>query len=290
MRDRGRILVRGIVQGVGFRPFVYARAHALGIRGTVKNTGSQVEIDAWGDRFGDFLEEVSRGPPLARIDSVDVLSLQGSPPTGFLILISSAGTLSGMIPPDVSTCGECVEDLFDEDSRYRGYFATSCVNCGPRYSIIESLPYDRERTSMASFPMCPECGREYTDPACRRHHAQTIACPVCGPRLTLMDSDGRSMETADPVREAASLLDAGSILAAPTPRRDASLRILALNPQHRAAMSHAISLPRRRMWGLHLRPTSTFPTTSFLFSTESLSAWLENSRKTTCSSRTIVYL
>ncbi|MDD1665137.1 MAG: carbamoyltransferase HypF [Methanomicrobiales archaeon] len=213
MRDRGRILVRGIVQGVGFRPFVYARAHALGIRGTVKNTGSQVEIDAWGDRFDRFLEEVSRGPPLARIDSVEVLPLQGSQPTGFLILVSSTGTLSGMIPPDVATCGECVKDLFDDKSRYRGYFATSCVNCGPRYSIIESLPYDRERTSMASFPMCPECGREYTDPACRRHHAQTIACPVCGPRLTLMDSDGRVMETADPVREAASLLDAGSILA-----------------------------------------------------------------------------
>ena len=213
MRDRGRILVRGIVQGVGFRPFVYARACALGIRGTVKNTGSQVEIDAWGDRFEDFLEEVSQGPPLSRIDSVEVLSLQGSPPTGFLILISSAGTLSGMIPPDVATCAECVEDIFDEKSRYRGYFATSCVNCGPRYSIIGSLPYDRERTSMASFPMCPECGREYTNPACRRHHAQTIACPVCGPRLTLMDSDGRAMETADPVREAASLLDAGSILA-----------------------------------------------------------------------------
>jgi hydrogenase maturation protein HypF len=213
MRDRGRILVRGIVQGVGFRPFVYARACALGIRGTVKNTGSQVEIDAWGDRFEDFLEEVSRGPPLSRIDSVEVLSLQGSPPHGFFILISSAGSLSGMIPPDVATCAECVEDIFDEKSRYRGYFATSCVNCGPRYSIIGSLPYDRERTSMASFPMCPECGREYTDPACRRHHAQTIACPVCGPRLTLMDSDGRAMETADPIREAASLLESGSILA-----------------------------------------------------------------------------
>ncbi len=213
MRDRGRILVRGIVQGVGFRPFVYARARALGIRGTVKNTGSQVEIDAWGSRFEDFLEDVSRGPPLSRIDSVGVLPLQGSPPPGFEILVSSTGTLSGMIPPDVAICGECVEDIFDENSRYRGYFATSCVNCGPRYSIIGSLPYDRERTSMASFPMCPECGREYTDPACRRHHAQTIACPACGPRLALMDSDGRAVETADLVREAASLLDAGSILA-----------------------------------------------------------------------------
>ncbi|MDD1668440.1 MAG: Sua5/YciO/YrdC/YwlC family protein, partial [Methanomicrobiales archaeon] len=213
MRERGRIQVTGIVQGVGFRPFVYAQAHALGIRGTVKNTGSQVEIDAWGDRFDRFLEEVYRGPPLSRIDSVEVLPLKGSPPAGFLILASSSGTLSGMIPPDVATCGECVGDLFDEKSRYRGYFATSCVNCGPRYSIIESLPYDRERTSMASFPMCPECGREYADPACRRHHAQTIACPACGPCLTLMDADGRAMEVPDPIGEAAELLDAGDILA-----------------------------------------------------------------------------
>jgi len=213
MRDRGRILVRGIVQGVGFRPFVYARARALGIRGSVKNTGSQVEIDAWGGRFDEFLDDVSRGPPLSRIDSVEVLPLAGEAPAGFGILTSSAGTLSGMIPPDVATCGECVGDLFDEKSRYRGYFATSCVNCGPRYSIIGSLPYDRERTSMASFPMCPECGREYTLPECRRHHAQTIACPVCGPRLTLMDADGRAMEIEDPVGEAAELLDAGSILA-----------------------------------------------------------------------------
>ncbi|HXW98760.1 MAG TPA: acylphosphatase, partial [Methanomicrobiales archaeon] len=167
MRDRGRILVRGIVQGVGFRPFVYARARALAIRGTVKNTGSQVEIDAWGDQFDEFLDDVTRGPPLSRIDSVEVLPLAGEPPAGFGILTSSAGTLSGMIPPDVATCGECVEDLFDRKSRYRGYFATSCVNCGPRYSIIESLPYDRERTSMVSFPLCPECGREYTDPECR---------------------------------------------------------------------------------------------------------------------------
>jgi hydrogenase maturation protein HypF len=211
MRDRGRILVRGIVQGVGFRPFVYARASALGIRGSVKNTGSQVE--AWGDRFEDFLAGVSRGPPLSRIDLVEVLPLAGPPPPGFLILTSSTGTLSGMIPPDVATCSECVGDIFDRGSRYHGYFATSCVNCGPRYSIIESLPYDRERTSMVSFPMDPECGREYTDPSSRRHHAQAIACPACGPRLSLMDAGGRIMETPDPVRATASLLDRGSIVA-----------------------------------------------------------------------------
>ena len=213
MRNRGRILIRGIVQGVGFRPFVFARAGELGIRGTVRNTGSQVEIDAWGDRFPVFLEAVSRGPPMARIDSVRVEPLDGSPPPGFTILQSTDGALSGLIPPEIATCGECTGDIFDPGGRYRGYWATSCVNCGPRYSIIRGLPYDRERTSMAEFPMCPSCAAEYSDPSCRRHHAQTIACPDCGPRLSLLDATGRPLPSGDPIGEAAGLLDDGRILA-----------------------------------------------------------------------------
>jgi len=107
MRNRGRILIRGIVQGVGFRPFVYARAADLGIRGTVRNTGSQVEIDAWGDRFPQFLDAVSRGPPMALIDSVQVEPLDGNPPPDFIILQSTAGALSGLIPPEIATCRDC---------------------------------------------------------------------------------------------------------------------------------------------------------------------------------------
>ena len=213
MRTRGTIIIRGIVQGVGFRPFVYAKAREFGITGTVKNLGSEVEIHAFGDRFEEFLEAVSRGTPLSRIDSVIVRDMRGDPPDTFIILESGSGSLSGFIPADVATCDDCITDIFTPGGRYEGYWATSCVNCGPRYSIINAIPYDRERTSMEAFPMCDACGSEYTDPSCRRHHAQTIACAACGPRLSLLRADGTPVAVEDPVRETAALLDAGSIVA-----------------------------------------------------------------------------
>jgi len=212
MRRQGRISVKGIVQGVGFRPFVYAKAHGMGIRGTVKNLGSEVEINAAGDRFDDFLAAISRGPPLARIDSVSVSDLLEPVGPGFTILPSASGALTGMIPPDIATCDPCITDIFQHGGRYGGYFGTSCTNCGPRYSIIEQLPFDRERTSMSVFPMCPACAEEYENPHCRRHHAQTITCTACGPRLTLYDAQGRHIDSGDPVRETAGLLDAGRII------------------------------------------------------------------------------
>jgi len=213
MRTRGTIIIRGIVQGVGFRPFVYAKAREFGITGTVKNLGSEVEIHAFGDHFEEFLEAVSRGTPLSRIDSVIVRDMRGDPPDTFIILESGSGSLSGFIPADVATCDDCITDIFTPGGRYEGYWATSCVNCGPRYSIINAIPYDRERTSMEAFPMCDACGSEYTDPSCRRHHAQTIACAACGPRLSLLRADGTPVAVEDPVRETAALLDAGSIVA-----------------------------------------------------------------------------
>ena len=213
MRTRGTIIIRGIVQGVGFRPFVYAKAREFGITGTVKNLGSEVEIHAFGDHFEEFLEAVSRGTPLSRIDSVIVRDMRGDPPDTFIILESGSGSRSGFIPADVATCDDCITDIFTPGGRYEGYWATSCVNCGPRYSIINAIPYDRERTSMEAFPMCDACGSEYTDPSCRRHHAQTIACAACGPRLSLLRADGTPVAVEDPVRETAALLDAGSIVA-----------------------------------------------------------------------------
>ena len=213
MRTRGTIIIRGIVQGVGFRPFVYAKAREFGITGTVKNLGSEVEIHAFGDHFEEFLEAVSRGTPLSRIDSVIVRDMRGDPPDTFIILESGSGSLSGFIPADVAICDDCIADIFTPGGRYEGYWATSCVNCGPRYSIINAIPYDRERTSMEAFPMCDACGSEYTDPSCRRHHAQTIACAACGPRLSLLRADGTPVAVEDPVRETAALLDAGSIVA-----------------------------------------------------------------------------
>ena len=212
-RRSGRIQIRGIVQGVGFRPFVYATATRLGIRGFVRNRGSEVEIQAEGDQFEAFLEEVSRGPPLSRIDRVEVLQDPGPFPGDFSIQPSGSGSLSGMIPPDIATCDQCLQDIHTAGGRYSGYWCTSCVNCGPRYSIIRDLPYDRERTSMDAFPMCPECKDEYHDPASRRHHAQTIACASCGPKLRLFDGEGNDVSSGDIIAETARILDAGYIVA-----------------------------------------------------------------------------
>jgi hydrogenase maturation protein HypF len=213
MEKTGRITVRGIVQGVGFRPFVYAQASDLGISGSVKNLGSEVEIYARGERFEEFVGAVSRGPPLSRIDSVEVSGTIREIPDGFFILPSGSGSYSGMIPPDIAICTECIADIFQVGGRYEDYWATSCVNCGPRYSIISRIPYDRERTSMADFPVCPVCAGEYSDQHSRRHHAQTIACAGCGPKLALYDRLGNEVAGHDPVKEAAALLDAGFILA-----------------------------------------------------------------------------
>ena len=213
MWKSGTIIVRGIVQGVGFRPFVYSNAKKFNISGWVKNLGSEVEIRARGENFEKFLETVWEGPFLSRIDSVNVIPWEGPFPQGFEILPSREGTLSGMIPPDIATCDLCLDDIGRKMGRYEGYWCTSCVNCGPRYSIIQSLPYDRERTSMAEFPMCHECMEEYNNPECRRHHAQTIACTSCGPGLSLLDSAGKHVECCDVLKETANLLDSGAIVA-----------------------------------------------------------------------------
>ncbi|MHC1627002.1 MAG: carbamoyltransferase HypF [Methanoculleaceae archaeon] len=212
MHKSGRITIRGIVQGVGFRPFVYSEAIRHGMRGWVKNLGSEVVIVAEGDRFDEFVDAVSRGTPLSRIDSVEVIPAPPVDRQDFAILESGEGRRSGFIPVDVAICDDCIADIFDPDSRYHGYWATSCVNCGPRYSIIRGIPYDRERTTMDAFPPCPACLAEYRDPGNRRHHAQTIACARCGPTLTLLDHAG-GVISGDPIRETARLLDEGEIVA-----------------------------------------------------------------------------
>ena len=213
MPKQGHIIIRGIVQGVGFRPFVYARAIAHGIHGSVCNTGSEVQIEAWGDHFDDFLHDLRTGPPLSIIDSVELHPLSGNSPDSFHILKSHDGIRTGLIPPDIATCTDCIRDIFTPNGRYEGYFATSCVNCGPRYSIIKTLPYDRERTAMDTFPPCAGCLGEYTDPTSRRHHAQTIACQVCGPELVLHSGTGAVIKEDNPIKKTAELLDEGNIIA-----------------------------------------------------------------------------
>ena len=199
-RTRVEVTVTGVVQAVGFRPFVYRRARANDLGGSVRNTGDAgVEITLEG-RPADveaFLAELEgRPPPLSVVETVDVEETEPTGQTEFAIESSTdADGGSGTIPPDTGICGACLEDVRDPDSRYHGYWATSCVDCGPRYTVVESLPYDRPRTTMDAFPMCGACREEYEDPADRRYHAQTIACPDCGPSLSLLDADRTERET-----------------------------------------------------------------------------------------------
>ena len=209
----GKIIIRGIVQGVGFRPFVYACAERYHIAGTVINHGSEVEIDAWGDEFDAFLASVSKGPKMSVIDSVETLPLSGEAPASFTILPSRDGARTGFVPADIATCKHCLEDVLNPESRYYGYWATSCTDCGPRYSIIHTVPYDRERTAIQAFPKCPDCEKDYSNPKDRRHHAQTIACKNCGPELMFLTGTGEKLITENPIETAAELLDSGEILA-----------------------------------------------------------------------------
>src|SRR5689334_6797709 len=191
--DRRRFTVTGVVQGVGFRPFVHRLAAELALSGFVGNAAGEVFVEVQGDadavaEFADRL--VAQAPPLARIAAVvsEVRPLGGG--AGFAIVPSRAGSGVTPIPPDVALCADCLRELFDPaDRRYRHPFIT-CTNCGPRFTIITGLPYDRPATTMAGFPMCDSCAREYSDPADRRFHAQPVCCPDCGPTLTFRGVGG----------------------------------------------------------------------------------------------------
>ncbi|THK33634.1 carbamoyltransferase HypF [Ensifer sp. MPMI2T] len=182
---RLRLRVRGTVQGVGFRPFAYSLARTMGLSGFVLNdrTGVLIEIEGPdADRFPDAVR--TEAPPLARIDSIDVLELDPSGGEGFEILESLSGRSATRIGADAATCAECLKELVDPSSRFFGYPFVNCTHCGPRFTITRALPYDRARTSMASFPMCAACAADYIDPKNRRFHAEPIACPDCGPGLS----------------------------------------------------------------------------------------------------------
>lgn len=215
--ERRRIRVSGLVQGVGFRPNVWRLANEEGLSGFVLNDGRGVAIEATGpraaiDRFCDRLS--AEAPPLAKITQIEISSLD-LPAVGdksFVILASREGDIATGIVPDWATCPACLAECFDSDDRRHGYAFTNCTHCGPRLSIVEGIPYDRQTTTMAQFTMCPNCQREYDDPSDRRFHAQPNACATCGPRLWLEDRDGRH-EVERPVQAAASLLCSGQIVA-----------------------------------------------------------------------------
>jgi len=219
---RLRITVRGVVQGVGFRPFVYRTARTEALNGWVLNEADAVRIEVQGeDRSLDrFLHALRHGhPPQSRIDSLEVGEVHAESDQacggGFEIRTSVAQTNPRpTIPADLAICSECLQEIFDPQQRRYRYPFTNCTNCGPRWSIIRQLPYDRPRTSMHGFPMCGECQAEYEHPGDRRFHAQPIACPTCGPVLTLEDAGGRQVAHGDAaLRQAAEQVCAGRILA-----------------------------------------------------------------------------
>jgi len=215
---KARILVQGIVQGVGFRPNVYRLARARALNGYVRNLGNVVEIVVEGSvnnikKFKDDIE--AKKPPISKVDSLEIEWLGYDDLlefSGFQILESSSNfSGSSVIPPDVATCDSCLGEVMKSgDRRYR-YPFTACTDCGPRFTVISSIPYDRERTSMDAFPLCPDCMGEYQDPEDRRYHAEATCCPVCGPEVFLYSKEKISVD--NPIKEAAKLLDDGNVLA-----------------------------------------------------------------------------
>src|SRR5918993_1978083 len=218
-RERRGISVRGIVQGVGFRPFIYALARQHGLAGLVRNDAEGVHIEAEGpaEELDLFLHEIrEKAPPLAVVEAVSWKPLVVLKERAFRIEKSREGVRRrALISPDVATCSGCLAEIFDPtDRRYR-YPFTNCTNCGPRFTITRSVPYDRAMTTMAHFEMCPECQHEYDDPSDRRFHAQPNACPRCGPQVRLLDRFGHELRAkpGDPILRASRMLRGRAILA-----------------------------------------------------------------------------
>ena len=214
-RQRASLEIEGIVQGVGFRPFVYRLAGRYGLAGWVRNTGRGVQIEAEGagsdlDAFCRAIRE--EAPPLAVISALKVGPLSPDGVHGFLILESAKLMKGGEVSPDCEVCEDCLAEMFDPRDRRYLYPFINCTNCGPRYSIITGIPYDRPATTMAPFAMCDDCLAEYHDPLNRRFHAQPNACPVCGPRLKLLDVTGAALP-GDPLSETLSALALGMTIA-----------------------------------------------------------------------------
>ena len=208
-----RVVVRGAVQGTGFRPFVYRLARGLGLTGSIRNTPFGVVIHAEGGAaaLAEFRRRLpAEAPPAAMLRGVEVEAAELAGDRDFTIGDSdTTGELSVAVLPDLATCPDCVRELFDPADRRHHYPFLNCTACGPRLSIIEGLPYDRPRTTMQGFALCADCGREYEDPADRRFHAQPVACPACGPRLGIV----RQSAASDPLEVAAVALEAGGIVA-----------------------------------------------------------------------------
>ena len=214
---RRRIEVFGVVQGVGFRPYIYRLATDRRLAGNILNTSAGVTIEVEGAPVAvdDFIHRLpAEAPPLAHITSVRVEEVPSRGERNFQILASRGGDIPrALISPDIAICDDCLRELFDRSDRRFRYPFINCTNCGPRYTIVRDIPYDRPLTSMAAFPMCPDCLDEYENPLDRRFHAQPNACWKCGPQVELWDADGHRLEVEDPIATAALWLNEGAIVA-----------------------------------------------------------------------------
>jgi hydrogenase maturation protein HypF len=213
---RVAVRVEGVVQGVGFRPYVHGLAHRFGLSGRVGNdtAGVFMEIEGAEQAVSEFLATLpAQAPPLAVIEQVRTHPLAPTGEPGFHIVSShAAGRRDTLISADTATCADCLREMADPTDRRFEYPFTNCTNCGPRFTIVQDVPYDRPFTTMAPFEMCPACAREYHDPSDRRFHAQPVCCPACGPRLRLIDASGAELP-GEPIAAAAELLRAGAVLA-----------------------------------------------------------------------------
>lgn len=208
-----KITIKGTVQGVGFRPFLYRKAKEMGVKGGARNTGRGVEVIV-DDK--DFLEALEDAPPLAEIEDVSVKKIEPDETfEGFRIFESEGSGGEIYTPPDIYVCDRCLDELVDKADRRHGYYFITCTDCGPRFSMIENFkePYDRPMTTMGDFEMCDECSREYTSPEDRRFHAQTIACKKCGPKLRLYDGEKVLAEGNSAIERACNLIKEGEIVA-----------------------------------------------------------------------------
>jgi hydrogenase maturation protein HypF len=216
MERRVKIDVHGIVQGVGFRPFIYRLAHQLNLIGSIHNSesGVQIEIQGTVENVSAFLDSLTiEAPPLARLDEIQTTEQPLAVESEFRIVESKrTNTANTLISPDIATCADCTHELLDPSDRRHRYPFINCTNCGPRFTITRSVPYDRSQTSMAAFPMCPQCQAEYDDPFNRRFHAQPNACWDCGPQVELVDRNGIA-QPGNPIGTTIQLLQQGHILA-----------------------------------------------------------------------------
>jgi len=218
---RAVIHVTGIVQGVGFRPFVYRVARSLSLMGYVLNLGDagvEIVVEGTEEQIQELINNIKNNLP--SISRIDTLGIEWAPAEGgfsdFIIHKSSLvrnDDAIPVLPPDIAICNDCVVNLFDSKSRWYRYGFTSCAACGPRYSTITNLPYDRPNTTMIEFPLCDTCNTGYTNPLDRRYHAQTTACDACGPKYRLVDKNGKVFTDNNPIEVVAGLIDDGNIAA-----------------------------------------------------------------------------